>query len=70
LSIVNENNNEQDELEVDQLHAPFPWCLFVQLSRAEGRASIVQALFDKVPSIASTKKSSGTVNGNIQLNGI
>jgi hypothetical protein len=70
LSIVNENNNEQDELEVDHLHAPLPWCLFVQLLRVGGSVSIVQALFDKVPSIASTKKSSIIVNGNIQLNGI
>lgn len=42
LSILNENTNEQDEMKVDFAHAPFPWCLFVQLSRTKGRLSFVQ----------------------------
>jgi len=41
LSIVNENNNGRDKMEVDILHAPFPWCLFVQVSRMTGRVSLV-----------------------------
>jgi hypothetical protein len=41
LSIVNENNNGRDKMEVDILHAPFPWCLFVQVSRMTGCVSLV-----------------------------
>ena len=41
LSILNENTKERDDFEVDIAHAPFPWCLFVQLSRSTGRVSLV-----------------------------
>jgi len=41
LSIVNEVGTKQDEIEVDHLHAPFPWCLFVQLSTVGGHASVL-----------------------------
>ena len=32
LSLVDENSNERDEIEVDITHAPFRWCLIVELS--------------------------------------
>lgn len=41
LSLVDEYSNEQDEIEVDITHAPFPWCLFIELSRLGGRLSLV-----------------------------
>ncbi|CAF1085546.1 unnamed protein product [Adineta steineri] len=41
LSIVNENTNAKDEMEVDRLHVPFPWCLFVVLPRTLSRVSLV-----------------------------
>ena len=40
LRIENENSHEQDEMEVYNIHAPFPWCLFVQISRAGGCVSL------------------------------
>lgn len=39
--VINENNQEQDEMDVYSLHAPFPWCLFVELSRAGARISLL-----------------------------
>ncbi|CAF1313150.1 unnamed protein product [Adineta ricciae] len=41
LSIVNEDNHEQDEMNVYESLAPFPWCLFVQISRMGGRVSLL-----------------------------
>jgi len=41
LRIVNENGEEQDEMAVDIVRAPFPWYIFVQLSRMSGRASLI-----------------------------
>jgi len=44
LSIINENTKEQDEIEVDLHHAPFPWCFFVELSRTlTVRVSIISS---------------------------
>ncbi|UJR08768.1 hypothetical protein I4U23_013024 [Adineta vaga] len=44
LSMLNENTNERDEMEVNIANAPFPWCLFVQISRFGGRVSLVYPL--------------------------
>jgi hypothetical protein len=41
LSIINENTNEQREMEVDICHAPFPWCLFVELPRMRAQVSLI-----------------------------
>ena len=41
LGIISEDSHEQDEMEVYNIHAPFPWCLFGQLSRAGGRVSLL-----------------------------
>ncbi|CAF1195962.1 unnamed protein product [Adineta ricciae] len=41
LNIINENTNERGELNVDTNHTPFPWCLFVQISRMGGCVSLV-----------------------------
>ena len=35
------DNSQRDEMKVDGLSAPFPWCLFVQLSRIGACISIV-----------------------------
>jgi hypothetical protein len=39
--VINEDSMEREEMEVDGLHAPFPWCLFVQLNRIGDRVSLV-----------------------------
>lgn len=39
--VIGEENGQRDELKVDDLQAPFPWCLFVQLSWAGARISLV-----------------------------
>ncbi|CAF0989655.1 unnamed protein product [Adineta ricciae] len=41
LAIVNEKSKVKDEMEVDRLHAPFPWCLFVELPRTLSCVSLV-----------------------------
>ncbi|CAF4470709.1 unnamed protein product [Rotaria socialis] len=41
LSIINEDTKEQDEIEVDVGHAPFPWCLYVDLPRCPTRISLI-----------------------------
>ncbi len=42
LKIINENTKEQDEIEVDVRHAPFPWRFFVELSRiTTNRVSLI-----------------------------
>ncbi|CAF0844571.1 unnamed protein product [Adineta steineri] len=42
LSIVmGKTNFLRDEMDVDHLHAPFPWRLFVQLNRGGGRISLL-----------------------------
>ncbi len=39
--VIGEDNSQRDEMKVDGLDAPFPWCLFVQLSRMGARISLV-----------------------------
>jgi hypothetical protein len=39
--VISKDSIERDEMEVDGLHAPFPWCLFVQLSRVGACISLV-----------------------------
>lgn len=39
--VIGEDNSQQDEINVDGLHAPFPWCLVVQLSWIGARMSLV-----------------------------
>ncbi|CAF1474118.1 unnamed protein product [Adineta steineri] len=39
--IMSKNNCLRDEMEVDHLHAPFPWRLFVQLNRGGARISLL-----------------------------
>ena len=43
LTIVmgDDNSPQRDEMEVDGLHAPFPWCLAVQISPIGVRISLV-----------------------------
>jgi len=41
LIIMDEKSKAKDEMEVDRLHAPFPWCLFVELPRMLSRVSLV-----------------------------
>jgi hypothetical protein len=41
LSIGNADGKEQDEMKIDGLHAPFPWCIFVQTNRIGGRVSLL-----------------------------
>ena len=38
--VIIKETSGQDEMEVDRLHAPFPWCLFVQLNRIGGCISL------------------------------
>lgn len=39
--VIGEGSTQQDDMKVDLLHAPFPWCLFVQLSWVGARISLV-----------------------------
>jgi hypothetical protein len=39
--VIGEDNSQRDDIKVDGLHAPFPWCLFVQLSYIGARISLV-----------------------------
>ena len=41
LSIIDENTREHDEMEVDNGHAPFPWCLYVDLPWHTARISLL-----------------------------
>lgn len=41
LSIINENTKEQDEMDIDISCAPFPWCLFIALSRMTAQVSLI-----------------------------
>ena len=41
LSIINEHTKQQDEIEVDVSCAPFPWCLFIALSRMTSQVSLI-----------------------------
>jgi hypothetical protein len=73
LSMINENSNDRDELEVDILHAPFPWCLFVQIWRGRSRVSLVnppsltfKLTPSKAPLLDPTIKPSGIVKPTIQ----
>lgn len=74
LSMLNENTNEHDEMEVDITHAPFPWCLFVQLPRMKSRISILQSSlpfakpsYGAASSPARTRKVPGTVATKISF---
>ena len=68
LSMINENSNDRDELEVDLLHAPFPWCLFVQLWRGRSRVSLVNPpslTFKLTPSKAPSSDTTIEPSGNV-----
>jgi hypothetical protein len=41
ISMINESNGEQDEIEVDVRYAPLPWCLFVGLPHSTAAASLI-----------------------------
>ena len=70
LSVINENTNERDELNVDTNHTPFPWCLFVQISRMGGCVSLTHPssltfklfLPSAMPMTPTTIKTLGMIN--------
>ncbi|CAF1546397.1 unnamed protein product [Adineta ricciae] len=39
--VICKDSSERDEIEVNDLHCPFPWCLFVQINRIGARLSLV-----------------------------
>ncbi|CAF3944966.1 unnamed protein product [Adineta steineri] len=41
LSMINEDTKEQEEMEVDIDHAPFPWCLYVGFPQYTARISLL-----------------------------
>jgi len=41
ISIINENTNEYDKIEVDVNYAPLPWCLFIALPATKAEVSLL-----------------------------
>ncbi|CAF1505553.1 unnamed protein product [Adineta ricciae] len=41
LSILDENNKEEDVIDLDVNYIPFPWCLFIALPRATAQVALM-----------------------------
>ena len=41
ISMVNENNKTKDDIQIDTIRAPFPWCFFVEHPRSGWPVSLI-----------------------------